>query len=98
SASAAAPASSVRRVCGTASTNRNPRSDGCGRDSVTVPITSAIRMSTTPLLVADADDRPPRRRLPVADQRPGRRAVAGEQHQLAGPGPDGVDGQQRVAV
>src|SRR5882672_1400302 len=92
------PASSDFRVCGTAMTNLNPTTVGWAFDSVTVPITSARRTISPPSLIANSDHGPAHRRLAIADQIPGRDAVARNQHELVRPRANAIDHQKRFAV
>src|SRR5262249_3420048 len=68
--------------------------DGWQRDSVTVPITSAIRMA----VVLQSHHKPTHRRRFHAHQLPRPRAVVGYDHQVISRRAEAVDGQQWFAV
>src|SRR5262249_20216178 len=82
------------RLYGTPMTQRNPVKLGWQRDSVTVPMTLAIRM--TPILsIADAEHHPAHRRVLVPDHLTSARTIVGDEHALSAAGAEMINGQQR---
>src|SRR5262249_45604282 len=91
-------ARSAFRLYGTPISQRAPARAGWTRDSVTVPITSAMRMAVALLLVHQTHHEPAHGRVLAAHQlaRPG--AFVRRQHPVADGRAEAVDRQDRLAV